>query len=572
MLEATPGKPWSINLKDLLDVETDMKWRRKIAKGHMYDHEYPITLTTFPLLGDGKSITPYFPPSGPKLRSQFVPDEIANPHIRFPTLAANIRQRRGRKVEVNVPVFHDEKTSRPWKDPTVKYDLHDWPEDDDVRNGAAKDDYIYMDAMAFGMGSCCLQITFQAKNVTEGRIMYDQLSSLGPILLALTAATPIYKGFLADTDVRWNQVSRAVDDRTAEELGEQPLQKDRWRIPKSRYASNSTYIAQDPRLRREYLDPDLIVDEKLKERLVEGGMDDLLATHFAHLFIRDPIVVFNEDLQELDLDKTDHFENLQSTNWQHMRFKPPPPESDIGWRVEVRPMEIQITDFENAAFSVFVVLITRAILSFDLNFYLPIPRTTENMETAHKRDAVLHDKFYFRKDPLPKRLRRLNGAGASAPPSGTNTPQASRASSPGPVEDEYELMTVDEIINGKDAAAAAAAEGHGGDSSSSNNKSKGFPGLIPLVESYLDSINVDVETRCELAQYLALIRGRADGSLWTAAKWIRHFVREHDEYCFDSVVSEGVVFDLVKAAERITVHEGRDGFATEMLGRCREQS
>ena len=50
--------------------------------------------------------------------------------------------------------------------------------------------------------------------------MYDQLSPLGPIMLALTAATPIYKGFLADTDVRWNQISRSVDDRTPEELGE----------------------------------------------------------------------------------------------------------------------------------------------------------------------------------------------------------------------------------------------------------------------------------------------------------------------------------------------------------------
>lgn len=522
--------------------------RRQIAKDHVFSHEYPITLTTFPLLGDRKSITPFFKPSGPKLRSQFVPDEIANPHIRFPTLAANIRSRRGRKVELNVPVFHDEKTTWPFRDPTVDYDMHNWPEDDDVRNGAAKDNCIYMDAMAFGMGSCCLQITFQAKNIEEGRKMYDQLSPLGPILLALTAATPIYKGFLADTDVRWNQISRAVDDRTPEELGEAPLKNDRWRIPKSRYASNSTYIAQDPRLRPEYLDPDLVVDEQLKARLVEGGMDDRLATHFAHLFIRDPIVVFAEDLQELDLTKTDHFENLQSTNWQHMRFKPPPPGNDTGWRVEVRPMEIQITDFENAAFSVFVVLITRAILSFDLNFYLPIPRTTENMETAHNRDAVLHEKFYFRKDVLPRRQARTNGT--SRPPSGASTPQRqpSRPPTPsGPVEDEYELMSVDEIINGK-------VDGT-------------FPGLIPIVESYLDSMNVDVETRCELAQYLALIRGRANGTLWTAAKWIRHYVRSHEEYKMDSVVSEGMVYDLVKAVERITIQEGRDGFAGEMLGR-----
>jgi glutamate--cysteine ligase catalytic subunit len=187
----------------------------------MQDNEFPITLTTFPRLGTKDDhICPYFPPLGPKLRSQFVPDEIANPHIRFPTLAANIRARRGRKVEINVPIFHDEKTPQPFKDPTVDYDLHVWPEDDDVRNGAVKDNYIYMDAMAFGMGSCCLQITFQAKNITEGRRLYDQLSPLGPILLALTAATPIYKGFIADTDVRWNQISKSVDCRTAEELGE----------------------------------------------------------------------------------------------------------------------------------------------------------------------------------------------------------------------------------------------------------------------------------------------------------------------------------------------------------------
>lgn len=187
----------------------------------MEANEYPITMTTFPRLGTKDEFaTPHYPLSGERLRSQFLPDEIANPHIRFPTLAANIRSRRGRKVEINVPIFKDVNTPVPFKDPTVDYDLHKWPEDDDVRNGAAKVDHVYMDAMAFGMGSCCLQITFQAKNLTEGRKLYDQLSPLGPIMLALTAATPIYKGFLVDTDVRWNQISRAVDDRTAEELGE----------------------------------------------------------------------------------------------------------------------------------------------------------------------------------------------------------------------------------------------------------------------------------------------------------------------------------------------------------------
>ncbi|OAP55463.1 glutamate-cysteine ligase [Fonsecaea erecta] len=552
MLEATPGKPWGIDFKDLLDVEYDMRLRREIATNHMESDQFPITLTTFPRLGLPDSIKPDYPPSGPALRSQFVPDEIANPHIRFPTLAANIRSRRGRKVELNVPVFKDKNTPSPFNDPTVNYDLHKWPEDDDVRNGAVKQDCVYMDAMAFGMGSCCLQITFQAKNIREGRTLYDQLSPLGPIMLALTAATPIYKGFLVDTDVRWNQISRAVDDRTAEELGEVPLKNDRWRIPKSRYASNSTYIAEDPRLRPEYMDPDLVVNEELKQKLLAGGMDELLATHFAHLFIRDPIVIFAEDLEALDPEGSNHFENIQSTNWQHMRFKPPPPDADIGWRVEFRSMEIQITDFENAAFAIFIVLITRAILSFDLNFYIPIPRTTENMETAHIRDAVMTEKFWFRKDPFPKKKPSPVLNGISEPPSsGVSTPRerqqetpnesTGRASAPaetdeasfGPVEEEYTLMTINEVINGGGAGC------------------DGFPGLIPLVESYLDSVNIDVDTRCHLAVYLDLIRKRANGTLWTAAKWIREFTRRHPEYQGDSVVNEKIVYDLFAAVRDI---------------------
>jgi len=212
-------------------------------------------------------------------------------------------------------------------------------------------------------------------------------------------------------------------------------------------------------------------------------------------------------------------------------------------------MEIQITDFENAAFSVFIVLITRAILSFDLNFYIPIPRVTENMETAHIRDAVNTQKFHFRKNPFPSRPVRA----ASGSASGASTPNpTSRPPTPlGPVEDEYELMSVNEVINGQTSSP------------------DGFPGLIPLVESYLNSVNIDVETRCELARYLDLIRKRADGTLWTGAKWIRHFVRTHPEYKMDSVVGDGITYELVKAVEQITRNEGRDGLGAEMFGRMR---
>lgn len=316
------------------------------------------------------------------------------------------------------------------------------------------------------------------------------------------------------------------------------MKTSRWRIPKSRYASNSTYISSDARLRPEYLDPDLVVDEDIKMQLIAGGMDDRLATHFAHLFIRDPIVIFEEDLQSLDLTKTDHFENLQSTNWQHMRFKPPPSDNSIGWRVEFRPMEIQITDFENAAFSVFMVLVTRAILSFDLNFYIPIKKVDENMERAHARDAVLNEKFYFRRNPFPLRVSRApsatKGDDGGAESTSSSVPPTRPTTPIGPVEDEYEEMSINEIMNGSIG---------------------GYPGLIPIVESYLDSVNVDIRTRCELETYIDLVRRRASGELCTAARWIRDFIQGHKGYKGDSVVNDEVQKDLVASVIAIGAKE-----------------
>ena len=51
----------------------------------------------------------------------------------------------------------------------------------------------------------------------ESRFLYDQLGVLAPILMALTAATPIYKGRLADTDSRWGVISESVNCRTPAE-------------------------------------------------------------------------------------------------------------------------------------------------------------------------------------------------------------------------------------------------------------------------------------------------------------------------------------------------------------------
>jgi glutamate--cysteine ligase catalytic subunit len=114
---------------------------------------------------------------------------------------------------------------------------------------------------------------------------------------------------------------------------------------------------------------------------MEEGLDANLAHHLAHLFTRDPLVIFEGMVELNDEISTEHFENIQSTNWQTCRWKPPPPQTPssphIGWRTEFRSMEVQLTDFENAAFVVFTVLITRVILAFDLGLYIPLSKVRQ---------------------------------------------------------------------------------------------------------------------------------------------------------------------------------------------------
>ncbi|GAA5964899.1 hypothetical protein JCM21900_002427 [Sporobolomyces salmonicolor] len=569
MLESTPGAPYGSTLEDLLLVEGNMRFRRRLAQSRMKPHEVPLTLTSFPRLGaPGVFTDPYYPPGGGVARSLFLPDQVINQHVRFPTLTANIRRRRGSKVAINMPIYVDDKTPRPFVDPSVPRDRNDWPEDANAREGAALDDHIYLDAMGFGMGCCCLQITFQACSVGEARRMYDAFVPVGPIMLALTAASPIFRGLLSDVDCRWDVIAGSVDDRTPEERGLKPLQHDRFVIPKSRYDSVDCYIADTPSNRPEYNDNAMPIDEKIRDKLITRGVDPLLATHFAHLFIRDPIVIFEETMCQDDEKSSDHFENIQSTNWQTVRFKPPPPGSPIGWRVEFRSMEVQLTDYENAAFAVFIVLLTRAIMSMGLNFYLPISKVDENMHRAHRRDAVNSQKFYFRKnlfDPKPGHGcdASLDTSTGEAHPNGTSngSPQdqhssasssassdaspscsshgPSRASSPlppapsfGPIEDEYAEFTLNEIINGSPA--------------------RSFPGLLGVVRQYLASLtSISPPVRAQLDKSLDLVRRRAAGELVTTATWMREFVRTHPAYRFDSVVSREINYDLVKAVDQI---------------------
>jgi glutamate--cysteine ligase catalytic subunit len=88
--------------------------------------------------------------------------------------------------------------------------------------------------------------------------------------------------------------------------------------------------------------------------------------------------------------------------------------------------------------------------------------------------------------PRPTRLHN----GYSRDPHARASSTHSTCSSP-VEEEEAEIveMTIDEIINGR------------GD----------YPGLMGLVNAYLNSVNVDLATKCELRRYLDLIKYRAKG-------------------------------------------------------------
>uniref|UniRef100_A0A4X1UKQ4 Glutamate--cysteine ligase n=1 Tax=Sus scrofa TaxID=9823 RepID=A0A4X1UKQ4_PIG len=474
MIEGTPGQPYGGTMSEFNTVEDNMRKRRKEATSLLGENQALCTITSFPS-----------------------------------TLTRNIRHRRGEKVVINVPIFKDKNTPSPF--------IETFPEDDEAAK-ASKPDHIYMDAMGFGMGNCCLQVTFQACSISEARYLYDQLATICPIVMALSAASPFYRGYVSDIDCRWGVISASVDDRTREERGLEPLKNNRYRISKSRYDSIDSYLSE---CGEKYNDIDLTKDEEIYEQLLQEGIDHLLAQHVAHLFIRDPLTLFEEKIHLDDANESDHFENIQSTNWQTMRFKPPPPNSDIGWRVEFRPMEVQLTDFENSAYVVFVVLLTRVILSYKLDFLIPLSKVDENMIAAQKRDAVLQGMFYFRKDICKGGNAVVDGCGKAT----GSAEQAAVAAAA-----EYTLMSIDTIINGKEGV---------------------FPGLIPILNSYLENMEVDVDTRCSILNYLKLIKKRASGELMTVARWMREFIANHPDYKQDSVITDEMNYSLLLKCNQI---------------------
>lgn len=577
MIEGTPGLPYRCYAADLVNVERNMALRRTEIAQLLRPNETVLSITAFPRTGCGIYTSPPTIPFGRVARSFFTSDDVISPHPRFPTLTRNIRLRRERKVKIEVPLFMDERTtslqrlippepahfslleqaSKKFSEEEKRTD----PEFALLEEGLQTmvKEKIIMDSTAFGMGSSCLQVTLQGRDLSESRYLYDQLAVMAPLMLALTAATPAQRGMLADTDVRWDVISGAMDDRPLEE-------SQSGRITKSRYSSIDCFLSCRESFKPEtYNDIPVPINEDAYKRLRQGGVDHMLARHIAHLFIRDPLVIYEEKVEQDNETSTDHFENIQSTNWNTVRFKPPPPGTDIGWRTEFRSMEVGLTDFENAAFSVFIVLLSRVILAFNLNFYIPMSKVDENMEIAHLRNAVKSQSFYFRKNLFKAshgstflcecghiHNASLVGGHAECVDIDKFCSKPDGGESSDSDSDPFDLMTLDEIFNGKPLCHNGRAAG------------LAFPGLIPLMRGYLDALNIDSSTRLRLVTYLDFISERAAGTLITNANYIRNFIRKHPNYMGDSIVSEPTTYDLMRTLEGIS---NGDIAAPELLGR-----
>ena len=186
---------------------------------------------------------------------------------------------------------------------------------------------------------------------------------------------------------------------------------------------------------------------------------------------------------------------------------------------------------------------------------MPISKVDENMKRAQRRDAVLTEKFWWRKDIF------------------TACEDTS--------EPELTEMSIDEILNGIPGSEYQVDyykyilvlgdnlplcflkgfcwKGEGAFISISAMRWRTavtdiniVQGLITLVRDYLKGLDdVEADTMCTLSKYWTLLSQRASGKLKTNAKWMRDFLTSHKSYKQDSLVSEEAVYDLMVAIDQI---------------------
>ena len=465
MIETTPLTPFTNSLQSLLQVEEDLRNRRRKINEQLADDEKLLTLSVFPLLGT----EPLADPEADEQPNTNIDQVISDGP--YSLAKDNIQTRANHEPDIRVRVYQDEETKLP--------------------------EYLHLNHILFGPGGCGLQATFQCESLRDARVLHDQLVVLGPIFLALTAATPIYQGVLVDTDVRWNQTASAVDDRDEDELSQVA----------ERWSTAPMFLRESSGALKSQLHPKMQARVDSDRRYLESrGMDEVMASYFAHLHLRDPLYLPAKAGKHEEVTPEAVHKSICASVWSHVRLKLPESRTDMGWRVEFRPMEVQLTDFGNAAILIFLNLVRQVLadIKTEVQLWMPLELVKENMDRAHARNAVTEQKFW---SPLDHH----------------------------PIE-----MSLDQIMHG--------------------DKQFGYRGLMEHVEALLDmqAGEADDCAQAQARSYLNYISGIVKGRIPTPARWMRDFVVGHPGYKKNSIVSDEICYDLMAGIADLGADQVKD--------------
>ena len=205
-----------------------------------------------------------------------------------------------------------------------------------------------------------------------------------------------------------------------------------------------------------------------------------------------------------------HFENINSSNWNSLRFKlPRPADKEHSYKIEIRTCDLQLTPFENTSIIHFIINLYNIILKNNSNFIIPITKVDKNFENAYCNDAINTQKFWWR-------INCFNNIDLNK----DNFDY---------IKDEKEnikLLTINEILNGV--------------------KEYNYPGLIPAIKKEINNNpNYDENARQNLLKFANHMEKKAKGEIWTDAKYIRKFISEHPKYNKDSIITEEINYDLI---------------------------
>lgn len=231
-------------------------------------------------------------------------------------------------------------------------------------------------------------------------------------------------------------------------------------------------------------------------------------------------------VKENYLEDCSHFDLVQSTNWNNVRFKPPSSfDCKLGWLMEFRSMDVPITAREKTALIFFVTMFTRIILDpkLRINFYIPISKADDNFARCILMNADISEKFRFRKyfcDYLH----------------GKNTKK-----------DDTVEVTLAELLEG-------------------NHE---FDGFKALIKAFIKVNDDDLKNESKRLGYDIADRiwevydfyvARCKNELMSNARFLRNFIRSHEDYKFDSRVPDSIVTDLLDKVLEIQRNDYHESF------------